>query len=226
MARKLQLSTKRLQIDKANSTMIIVIAIAVFVAIFSLVASKALWSQRAYQARVITKKVQARDILKANVDSVSKLDTAYQSFVGTPDNLLGGDPNGTGPKDGDNAKLVLDALPSKYDFPALATSLEKLLTDNHFIINSITGTDDQLHQQGNQVSPNPQPVPMPFDFTVTANYADTQNLFKVFEQSIRPFQIQKVDLTAQDNGQVQTHVTAQTYYQPGKSLKIQTEVVK
>ncbi len=141
--------TKRLIINKANATMVIAIAVATFVTVFCLITAKALLSQRAYQARVITRKEKAKDQLKENIKSVEALDTSYKEFVSSPVNVLDGNPAGTGEKDGDNPRIVLDALPSKYDFPALATSLEKLLTDRNYKVDGITGTDEEIAQQSN-----------------------------------------------------------------------------
>jgi hypothetical protein len=115
--------TKRALISKANSTMVIATGIAAFVFVFSAVASKALFSQASYQNRVITQKKKALSTLNGDISAVSTLKSSYKSFIGTPRNVLGGNPTGTGDQDGDNAKIVLDALPSKYDFPALATSV-------------------------------------------------------------------------------------------------------
>src|SRR5689334_3056449 len=97
-------TSKKLQINKANSVMITAVAITSFIVVFSLVASKALLSQRGYQARVITKKEKARDQLKQNVTESEKLIASYKSFVSTSQNIIGGNPNGTGDKDGDSAK--------------------------------------------------------------------------------------------------------------------------
>lgn len=66
-------SGKRLQISKANTTMVAVVAVASFVTMFSLVAAKALWDQRSFQARVITDKEVARNQLKTNVAAVDSL---------------------------------------------------------------------------------------------------------------------------------------------------------
>ena len=120
--------TKRALISKASSTMVVATAVAAFIFIFSAVASKALFSQAAYQNKVIAKKKQALATLKADISAVDNLNNSYKTFIGTPTNVLGGNPTGTGDQDGDNAKIVLDALPSKYDFPALTTSLEKLIS--------------------------------------------------------------------------------------------------
>lgn len=223
---KLQFSSKRLQIDRANATMIIFIAAAVFVLIFSIVAVKALWSQRGYQARVIKSKEEARDQLKKNIDTVGKLAQSYQQFVTAPENVLGGSSTGGGEKDGDNAKIVLDALPSKYDYPALTSSVEKILTDKGFKINSITGTDDEANQTNKDENQKPEKVEMPVSFSVTGSYRSIQDLVPVFELSIRPFLLKKITLSAQDKDKLDLKMDLSTYYQPKKNLQITTKEVK
>ena len=86
----------------------------------------------------------------------------------------------------------MDALPSKYDFPALTTSLEKLLKDNNFNIGSITGNDDEIAQSIAVASDNPQPVDMPFSLDVKTSNQQGKGLMELFEKSIRPIQIQKL----------------------------------
>jgi len=223
---KAQISTKRLAISKANAQVVIVVAVASFVSVFCLVASQAVWSQTRYQARVTSKSELAHQKLQKNIKAFSSLVTSYKAFVSTPTNVIGGNPNGTGDKDGDNAKIILDALPSTYDFPALTSSLEKILTAGNFDVTSITGTDDQLNQEGNTSSPNPTPVPMPFTFSVdNASYSSVAQLITTLQQSIRPIQIDSIDLSGGDSDMTLT-VDAHTYYQPGKSLSIATQVVK
>ncbi|MET1032951.1 MAG: type 4a pilus biogenesis protein PilO [Candidatus Saccharimonadales bacterium] len=218
--------TKRALITKANSTMVYATAIAAFLVVFSAVASKALISQATYQNRVISVKKKALATLNGDLNAVNSLKESYQSFVGTPRNVLGGNPTGTGDQDGDNAKIVLDALPSKYDFPALATSLEKLINSQGLQIQGITGTDDELAQAANKESTTPQPISVPFQVRVTGGYDATKNLLSVFERSIRPVQITKVEVSGDKGGTVTTTIDAKTFYQPEKSLKIQTQVVK
>lgn len=220
------ISTKRALIDKANSTVVIITSIAAFVTVFSLVATKTLVSQAAYQNRVLKAKHVAVNQLKSDITASDRLKTSYQAFVSTGQNALGGNPTGTGAQDGDNAKIILDALPSTYDFPALATSLEKMITStNGLTISSITGTDDEVNQAANQASTSPQPVPMPFAVSVTGNYQAVQSLIGVFEHSIRPFQIQTIDLGG-DQSNLTLNITAQTFFQPAKSVNIKTTVVK
>ncbi|HVC36680.1 MAG TPA: hypothetical protein VNE40_04560 [Candidatus Dormibacteraeota bacterium] len=223
---KVVISKKRLAIDKANTQMVIVLAVASFLTVFSLVAGRALLSQSTYQSRVIAAKQKAVNQLKINVNTVGQLVNSYDSFVSTPSNIIGGSTNGTGSNDGDNAKIVLDALPSQYDFPALTSSLEKILTDHNFKIDSISGTDDELAQQNNQTSSNPQPIPIPFNFSISqANYSSVQDLISLLQRSIRPIQIDTLTLSGGQNS-MQLSVSAHTYYQPEKDLKIKTQVIK
>lgn len=222
---QLRLSTKHLQISKANSRVVLFIAIAAFVTVFSLVSSRALLSKRSYQSRVIAGKEKAAKQLKDNLKAVSTLAASYAQFTNSSNqNVLGGTANGLGDKDGDNAKIVLDALPSKYDFPALASSLEKILNDRSYKVNSISGTDDELKQAQGAVA-NPVAIPIPFVVQVTGTYDSTKDLVLILERSVRPFQIQTLSFTGQDAA-IKLNINANTYYQPGKNLDITTKEVK
>jgi hypothetical protein len=220
---QLNTSVKRIQIDKANVAMVAVVAVACFLTIFSLVASHALLTQLSYQSKVIKKKTTARDTLQANLKARDQLVQFYSAFDNTTTNVLGGSATGTGQNDGDNAKIILDALPSKYDFPAVATSLEKLLSSNSLSINSIAGSDDEVAQSGS-TSSAPQPVPMPFQISFSGNTDQTAALFATLQNSIRPIQVQTLTIAGSD-ASITTSVTAQTYYQPEKNLNIKSEVV-
>lgn len=220
-----RISSKRLQIDKARANTITLVAIAVFVTVFSLVSCRALWLQRSYQAKVIGKKKEALDVLKSNSQAVNGLVSSYKTFVSAPTNIIDGNPNGTGEKDGDNARIVLDALPSKYDFPALATSLEKILTERKFKVESIKGVDDEVVQAAQKVSGEPKPVPIPYQITVDSSYSAIQDLITVFERSIRPFSTDKLVLKGSADN-MQMVLDGKTYYQPEKTLDIKLETVK
>lgn len=225
MAKGAQLSAKRIAIDKANTTVVIAVGVAAFIVVFSLIASKALLAQRSYQAKVITKKETALKQLKTNIKEADKLMVAYQEFTGSPVNVLGGNPKGTGDKDGENPRIVLDALPSKYDFPALATSVNKVVVDNGFQVEGISGIDDEVNQSANQSSDTPAPVDMPFILNATIGVSDGKRFMELFERSIRPIQVQKMSIVGQKD-KLEVTVTGKTYYQPAKNLNIKNEVVK
>jgi hypothetical protein len=217
--------TKRTLISKANSTIVVSTMVAAFVLVFAIVAGKSLLSQAAYQNRVIDAKGKALTTLKTDLAARDTLQEAYTDFVDQNPNLIGGNPNGTSKQDTDNAQLVLDALPSRYDFPALATSLERLVTTQNLKIMSINGTDEEVTQSQNKESPNPTPIAMPFQVQVNGSYDAVQSLVDVFQRSIRPFQIQTIELTG-DNASMTVRIQAQTFYQPEKNLNITSEKVK
>ncbi len=217
--------TKRSLINKANSTMVAATSIAAFVLVFGLFAGKSLMGQMAYQNRVISAKKVALSNLRNDLDARDTLEESYTDFVAENPNVLAGDPKGTGPKDGDNAKLILDALPSKYDFPALTTSLEKMVNDQNLKIVGIGGTDEEAVQSKNQSSTNPQPVGMPFNVQAGGSYQAVQSLVTTMLSSVRPFQIQTLDLSGDENNMT-VRIDAQTFYQPEKDLKIESKVVK
>lgn len=214
-------------IDKNNTRIVVYVSVAAFVLIFSIVATKTLVSQAAYQNRIISAKRKAVAQLKTDITTSGQLIDRYNAFQSEPQNVLGGSPNGTGPQDGNNSKIILDALPSTYDFPGLTTALDNLLSaQNGVKINSISGTDDEVAQSSNASSADPQPVPMPFSLSVSGNYASMQGVVNVFEHSIRPIQIETLQITGNNNDALTMNVTAQTYYQPAKSLQINKKVVK
>ncbi|MEO5627579.1 MAG: hypothetical protein ABIQ89_01685 [Candidatus Saccharimonadales bacterium] len=219
------ISLKRVQISKANTTMVIATAGAAFIVTFSIIAGKALVSKQAYQSRIIGGKEKAVNQLQANIKATNTLVTSYKAFVGTSSNVIGGNPAGTGDKDGDNAKIILDALPSQYDFPALASSLEKIMQGNGFKINTISGADDEIAQQTIDDTKSPAPVPMPFDLSITTNLGGTKDLLSLLERSIRPIKVQTVNISG-NNSELTVNISAETYYQPQKTLTIRTEVVK
>lgn len=221
---KIKTSMKRVQIDKANSSMVIIVAISAAVIVFSLVASRALLAKRSYQAEIIGAKETAVNQLEANIQAVNALTTSYEAFVSTSSNVIGGNPNGTGDRDGDNAKIILGALPSQYDFPGLTSSLEKVLRENGYSISGIGGVDDEIAQQGQEFD-TPQPVPMPFRVSVTTDINGAKNLLTLFQRSIRPINVQKIDVTG-SNSALEMSVDAETYYQPGQTVKIRYEAIK
>jgi hypothetical protein len=218
--------TRRALIDKANVTVVATVSIAAFVTMFSLVATKSLLSQRSYQARVITAREEARNQLDANKKAADTLVSSYQRFVSEQPNRIGGSSTGTGERDGDNARIVLDALPSKYDFPALTTSLEKLVKGQNLVISAISGIDDESNQQKTASSATPQPVEIPFKLGVKGAYDNIHSLVDVLERSIRPFSINQLELKAGGNNELELTIDGKTYYQPEKSFEFKSEVVK
>ena len=220
---KISKSLKQSQVDKATTTIVIIVSIASVFTAFSLVAVKTLLSQRSYQARVISQQDAALKVAKADVMAVNNLQTSYQNFNDAGMNIINGTASGTGPKDGPNAKIILDALPSQYDFPALVSSLEKLVNDHGLKITALSGIDD-ASQADAASSASPVAVQMPFELSVTGSYAPILDLVNAIEHTIRPINIDSIGLSGGDNA-LTLHIKAKTYYQPAKNLNVTTKVV-
>jgi hypothetical protein len=227
------LISKKVQIDKSQAKVALVIACASFLVVFALVSSRSLLSKRSFQSRVNSEKSKTLTQLKNNNQSVSQLIESYKLFVDPKvgDNIIGGNPGGTGPNDGDNARIVLDALPSQYDFPALASSIEKILKLNSgYKINSITAAD-QSSQNSSQTpialstSTGTQAVAMPFQVDVAGGSDSIISLIDNLSRSIRPIQITKIKLTSGTGG-INAVISAQTYYQPESNVDITTKEIR
>ena len=222
---KLAISSKRVQIDKSNTTVVAVAAIGAAITIFCLVASKSLLDQRSFQSRVIEKKGVALEQLKANVEETTTLVASYQAFVDSQQNVIGGSKTGSEAQDGDNAQIVLDALPSKYDFPAVITSVEKMLEEPGLRISAINGVDDELAQVAVQEAVDPEPVAIPFSFEVLGSYDAVKLLVSKIQKSIRPIQVRYIELSG-NNEELTFQVKANTYYQPEKIVDIKKETIQ
>jgi len=226
--------TKRLAISKANTQAVIVTAIASFITVFCLVASYTVWKQTKYQSNVISAAQHSKQQLSTDISAYKDLSTSYNSFENGATNIIGGSssltapvpPNAAYDNNGPNSKLILDALPSSYDFPALATSVERILEAGNFDISAITGTDNELGEETNTASPNPTPVQMPFGLSViNTNYEAVQQLVQTLQNSIRPLSVDQLDITGGGTTMLLT-INGHSYYLPGKTLTITEQAVQ
>lgn len=219
-------SIKRTLVAKDNQKVFLAMMITSFVVVFSLVASNSLIKQMSYQNKVISERKKSLQVIKTSVENTVDLQASYVQFNKQNPNLIGGNTTGTGDRDGTNSKIVLDALPAVYNFPALATSIEKIVTADGLEFESMTGNDDAVAQQQNETSSSPKPIDMPFEMSVKGSYNASQTLMKDLERSIRPFSITRLRISAEgDGGMVVTSVAGKTYFQPQKNLKPVTEKV-
>ncbi|MBI2592220.1 hypothetical protein HYW36_01965 [Candidatus Saccharibacteria bacterium] len=225
----IKLSKKSLQIDKSQSRMMLIIALSTMIVVFSLVSTKALLGRFAYQNRVVNARHAATKQIEENIKQANTLVTQYNDvFEGaSPANILGGknDPSpNASPPDGTNGRIVLDALPTSYDFPALLTSVSKILTNNSIGSPSIGGSDLSSTLTSTP-SANPQPVKIDLSVSGNGGYHNAQALIKDFERSIRPFDISKLSLSGSESNLVISTVLS-TYYQPAKSLMTNTKEIR
>lgn len=233
------MSSKHISIKKANTAIYASVSIAVFMVIFGLFSAKSLLSQGSYNKLVIKEKKSALKTAKQNVINAKSLEQAYVAFASEPINLLGGNPAGNGPLDGSNPKLTLDSLPSVYDYPALSSSVEKILIDNSYQIERIGGSEDAslstvVGAAGSaassgvavQASTLPSTVTeIPYPLKIQSDVGGVERLLKILEKSIRPFYVDSIELSGNDQS-LSAKITMKTFYQPGITYNTSTKVVK
>ncbi len=216
------------QVDKAKSSSVVIVAVAAVISVFCLVSTKALLSQGTYQRHVIAARSKAVKQLKDNVTSANQLVTQYnQVFENSgPINIIGGkndtSPNAV-PPDGDNARIVLDGLPSSYDFPALVTSMSKILNSDG-IGNPGVGGSDQSTSLSSTPSDSPTPVLISVPISGSASYTSLIKLLNDLQRSIRPFDITNMQIS----GGVQNmtfSLQTSTYFQPAKKIDVTSKVI-
>jgi len=218
-----QSSIKRVALDKANTQTIIVAAVGAFIIVFCIVASNYLLGLRSYQQKIINADQVAYNQLKIVNANAKLLTNNFDKFVNQNPTLIG-KPIAKGKIKYNNGVLILDALPSQYDFPAMITSIDKILQSDNFDIQSIGGSDLSASTPSTPSS-NPQPVAMPFNFTIqNVTYPNIHKLFVQMQESILPLQVESVSLSGTDSS-MSLSVDAQTYFQPGKVFKIGQETI-
>lgn len=209
-------STKKDQVVNISKSTGIIIMIAALISSFALTLSYVLFVRFAYQNKVLSQKREVNSILSENVKSVNKIKEDFKAFDGASSSVLG-------TKDA-NSKIVLDALPSKYDFPALITSIENISTGKPYIIQSISGSDEEL-TVAQEPSGSPQPVVILLSVAVRGNYDSIGMFVKDLERSIRPIKLTSISLSG--NGSlVDATVQFETYFQPGKNFEVTKEVIR
>lgn len=215
---------KKTQIALANRKALIWACVGAFSVVFALVSAYNLVQTIAYQNKVVSLKKTALNQLESNLEARDSLTEAYRVFNSGEQNVIGGSVTGTGQRDGDNAKIMIDALPNIYDFPQLASSLEALANERDLEITSMGGTDDQVAQSAQTGSAQPSAVEMPFTITVEGAYDRVQSFVQALEKSIRPFNLQSVTYSASGGNEVSTVIAGTTYYQPTTKFQIEKRV--
>lgn len=199
--------TKRQLIEKSSSTIVVAVVIAAIAVSFSVVTLNFLWDLSAHYNRVIAEKNKASSILDDNVGNIDNLVAGFNVF------------------EAGNVKstTVLDALPSKYDFPALATSMESLVSRSGLTMKSFSGKDQEV--EATQESTSPQPVEIEFSLAVEGDYRDIQKFIEDMDRTIRPMKITRIELKGSDS-HMNANMTVITYYQPATSLEVETRTIE
>lgn len=214
---------KRQQIESASRTMFVWVAVASVAVSICLVVAQFLIQQLAFNQRIINAKIKASNTLSDNINNAKKLKEEVDSLVGNQD-LASVKTNASDP----NVKSVLDALPTKFDSTALATSLQQaILGRSGVVVESIVVSPDPLSSGTDPAvaAEQAKPAEQPFSVTVSGSYDKIRNMVNDLERTIRPMKIVSINMNGND-ADMRVTVEGITYYQPAKSTKVKEEVVK
>jgi hypothetical protein len=217
------------QLARAQSSIFFIVAACTVVTVFCLIATKSLMAQGSYQGHVLTARQKAVKQIKDNVSSAQQLASQYNTVFENsgPVNVLGGKNDisqNAIPPDGDNARLVLNALPSSYDFPALVTTISKILNSDGIQNPGVSGSD-QSASIIIKPSPTPTTIPIVIPISGTSSLAGVKKLFTDLQRSTRPFDITNIQISGGPSN-MSFSLSMTTYVQPPKSLDITTKVIK
>ncbi len=215
-SKKPSVSSKNSQIQKASTQTFASVAIASIIVSTSVVIINILWSNANYNSKVHGVQEEARDTLQSNIDVTAELEESFRRLEIGADLLSDQDP------DKKNSEIILDALPSKFDFPELATSMENLAESSSVNLESIGGTD--LGSEAASSSPTPVPTSIPFTLGIDGDYASINKFLQGLENSIRPIRVVSINMSGTSDS-LRVTISAETTYQPAFDNTIQTQVV-
>lgn len=202
-------SSKYTLIKKASSNMFVAVVIASILVSFSVVSIKFLLDLRSFNAEVQTQQAGIIDSLNQNITNYESLSEDYENFTGGSD-LIGNQ------GDRDNTTVVLDALPSKYDYPAIVTALENITRISRVQLVGISGRDEV--ESAITSDPTPEPIDINMSIAINGNYRAIQRFMSTLERTIRPYAIVNVTFSGTDDD-LRATFDLLTYYQPAVDVE-------
>ncbi len=215
---------KRDLIIKAGKAMFLWVAVAAIAVSICLVTAQFLYQKLSYNNKIITAKTEANDTLKKNIIAAEQLKKEISTLEVNQDLTAARKV----PTDS-NTKVILDALPSKEDKAALATSLQQaILARTNVTIksidlftNSVAATE--LDTQS-ATATSPDVVSIVFTFEIEGSYDQIQSTIVDIERTILPIKLTSLTLKG-NNERMTATFSAETYYQPVKTIQQKKETL-
>lgn len=227
---------KRQQISQANRTMLLWVAAASIVVVFSLMASWFLWQKLLFNEKVLAEKEKTASILRDNNQAVEELQNNVRRL--NTNQALGA----LKPSDGSRpVQVVLDALPADANSLALGSSIQNKLvkgvegvTLEALSVTPVSGVEsgqDGTVQDANNagvssVGQVADAQPVSFTLRVSGDANALKDFLKRVEQSIRVVTVNTLVIEQQSGNRLSMTLNAQAYYQPAKTVDLKDKVVK
>jgi type II secretory pathway pseudopilin PulG len=221
---------KRQQIESANKTMFIWVAIAAAIIGIAAVLAVSLFGQITFKQKVINEKNNTASTLHKNNEIVGELKkqirilNTNQSLIDTP--RL---------QDSEPISVILDALPSTANSSALGASLQQKLlavdgvSIESLVVDPISGVEDSGNT-GTSTLTDAGPNTITFKFAVTTDGGHASQLREVLrniERSIRVINLTSVAIEQQGvGGKITMTAEGQAFYQPASSVNLKEKSIK
>lgn len=218
---------KRQQIASSNKTMFLWVAGASVIVAFAIVMSVFMIKQIVFTEKILMEKNKTVSTLEKNAENADVLDKNIKK--------LRADKNLTlvrSSASDNNLDVIIDAMPYATDNVAFGSSLQTvLLTGISLDSMSVDPLNTSTAPTSSDVDTNAVDVvgdskSMTFSFKVTGSSGQLQELLSRLNRSIRPIKIVSLQLESAGSDKLTATVQAATYYQPKKTLDLQTKVVK
>lgn len=219
---------KHQTISKDTKIITIVVSVTIFITIFAIFGLKDFLSLRSFQQKIIVADTTAYNQLNNDINSANILVKNYNKFLNNKSKTIqnirstiitpttkGFHYNG--------ATMVLDAMPTTYDYPATESYLQNMLDS----INQGNDTFSINNNSGGQSAGVFSTSAAPVTFSISANSINYQaliQLVQVMKNSVRPITINSLSISGSNNSMT-VNITAQLYYQSSQTFSIsQTEI--
>lgn len=210
-------SQKHMQIKKSSAQSFIAVVVASVVVSMTLVLANIMYDTSKFNSKVQGALEDTKLQLVANIEAVDSLEKSFAALQ-NGDNLIAKQP-----EDKKNSEIILDSLPSVYDFPEIASSVNRLAEISEVELVAFQGTD--LGSDATNQSTLVEPIKIPFSVEVKGSYSAIAKFLLNSERNIRPIIVKSVSLSVSGN-ELSASVSAETSYQPAFDITIQKEVIR
>lgn len=211
----INVTSKRVKLEKANSQIFIATAAASFVIAFCAVWLNIIWEEKQFQDIVISERKEVLDQAQENIANIEELKTSFVNLENANDLLVG-------QGDEANSTVILDALPPKYDFPAVASSMDDIAKRSGVLLLTFTG--DDLVEEAVDSAIEPFPTQIPFRVVINGSSSATEEFLVNLERSIRPMSVSSLNISGTDD-ELETVLEIVTHYQPSVNVDITTKTI-
>ncbi len=218
---------KRSQINKANRTMFLWIALASALVGIALVLGIFMVQKLLFNEQVLAAKQETLNTLAANNAVVDDLKNEVRA-LDTNEDLAKAKAN-----ENDQAiQVILDALPSDANSLALGASLQNVLlagieglTIESLQVDPVVGIETLTDESVVDASDDSAANAITFQFVVSGSQDALKQVLTNLERSIRTIEVTSLRIETQQDGPVMT-VQARAFYEPARVVKLEERTIK